>query len=477
MSEPIQFQSFELTAADYSIPMFYAGCAICFRVKYPETGVPVLIKAMKQVTTHLPFLTGIVVASETKPGVLEVRPALSGPNVPDIPMCTILRMPHLRLATSEVSPDLHNWQYDRNEILTLAPLSVATSGSNHSVLRCQINVLADGIIFTLFANHSVIDGTGIGMLIELLAACSQSELEANPCVDFPDIVACQTTTRAILATIGSEERTIAEPVEKPHADLTGHDDVHDAFLVDYNLHLSTEKIQLCRKWIHLQGSTTSGASQPEILASDDDIVTAALWICLIRIRSRTVGDGNHMQVMHRLINARPRFDPPLPTQYLGNCFITLEEARSSAELSKWDAKNQPTEDSMARDIANAACILRAQLNRVDDQYVRKHLAQFARAGNWASTNVLDALVIVTSLRRLRAYPHFGSVLGGVVDFEMLPYMNPTGVCTIKPRRTTSESWEVGVTLSREEMGELRKDPMFHWLVERESPLRIFEPVQ
>lgn len=477
MIEPIQFQAFELTAADYCFPMFYAGCAISFRVKSPEMGVPILVRAVQQLVAHLPYLTGIVVPSDTKPGVMEVRCAPSGSEAPNTPLCTVLKLPHLRLATPRVSPGQDNWKYDRNEILTLAPVSVAASVSNHPVLRFQINLLADGIIFTLFVNHIVIDGTGIGTLIELLAACSRSGSEGDPFLNLPDYVACETATRAILATIGSEERMIQQTAEEQPTDLTGHDDVHDASLLDYNFHLSAEKIQLCREWIRLRGADTSGTDQSPMLASDDDIVTAALWICLNRIRSYPARDGSHMWPIHRLINVRHRFDPPLPAYYLGNCFISLDESRSSAELSKWDGANQRTEDSFAQNIANAACILRAQLNRVDDQYVRTHLAQFVHANAWANTTVHERVVTVTSIRRLKAYQHFGSVLGDVVDFEMLPYMNPAGVCTISPRRATSESWEVSVTLSGEEMGELKRDPMFHWLVERESPLRIFEPVR
>ncbi|EEP79378.1 predicted protein [Uncinocarpus reesii 1704] len=320
----------------------------------------------------------------------------------------------------------------------------------------------------------VIDGTGTGTLIELLAECARPRPEHDRILTFTTDWECEAASRAILATIGQERSNVQSPPAAQSAASTGHDEVHDAFLVDYNFRLSAEKIQWLHQLAQSQQIETAQPGQPSKLVSDDDVVTAVFWVCLRRIRSRPGLDGTPTCTLNRFINVRHRLSPPLPAHYLGNCFLMLDESCSTDGL---DQPEQHTKEGFAREIASAACILRAGLNKVDDQYVRKHLAQFSHANNWANTTIHEPDVVVTSIRRLQAYQDFGPVLGKVADFEILPYMNPNGVCTIKPDRGVNKSWEVGVTLEKEAMDELRKDPMFGWLVELGSPLQIFRPAQ
>jgi hypothetical protein len=155
----------------------------------------------------------------------------------------------------------------------------------------------------------------------------------------------------------------------------------------------------------------------------------------------------------------------------------LNETLTTVELGHEASSDSETdEQAFARQIAPVARLLRSRLDSVEDRLVRDYLSQFSTANEWANTSVHEPDVAVTSIRRLSIYEeNFGLVLGNVVEFEMLPYMNPEGVCTFKPRRGgDDDTWEVGVTLGREDMNRLRRNAKWRWLVNRESPLRIFE---
>ncbi|KAI1942652.1 hypothetical protein LOZ66_001058 [Ophidiomyces ophidiicola] len=449
------FQAFELTAADYCFPMFYAGCTISFRLKSPNLGVSILAEAVKRVTDRLPFLTGVVGPSKERPEIMEVRSeTTNGLEKLYPPLCDVQRFPHLRLPRSDLSSKEENGGYDRDTSHIMVPLQIAALSADHPVIRFQINVLADGIILSLFANHMVIDGTGIGTLIELLAANSGSCQEHSQLQSLS--MNSDSGAREVLSTISQKKANPQVLNPLPTYTIVSND-IHDSSLVDYNFHISIDKIKL----LHQQALQTSmGVSQ-------DDVVTAALWVCLSEIRSRPGENGMHMCSLQRLINARHRLRPSLPAHFVGNCFVLLNESAGTKEL-------QTKNIGEPRKIIAAACRLREGLNQVDDRYVRKYLAQFSKPNDWASTTIHQSDVTVSSLRRLRVYQNFGPVLGDVIYWELLPYACPEGVCTIRPARGPNDAWEVNVSLNRTEMDMLRKNSVFSWLVEYESPFKIFE---
>lgn len=114
----------------------------------------------------------------------------------------------------------------------------------------------------------------------------------------------------------------------------------------------------------------------------------------------------------------------------------LDRTLNTAEIEPDGFSDSQTgEKGFARHIASVNRALRDDLNNADDRFVRSRLSQFATAYSWANTSVHEPDAAVTSIRRLSVFDeNFGPVLGKVVDFELLPYMNPEGVCTIKPRR-------------------------------------------
>ncbi|GFF57478.1 putative acetyltransferase [Aspergillus udagawae] len=467
------FESFELTPADYGFPMFYAGCTVSFRLSNPKTGLVILRDAVDRLVCHLPFLAGFVVPSASKLGVVEVRFPAQGEAKSDI--CTIQHVSHLRLPTEIDSSSHKNAEkYDRNAALIMAPVHIAASSTDHPVMRFQINVLADGIILALFVNHMVIDGTGVGALLASLAACCNGA----PCV--PASTECERTTREkMFATLGRDRSPeLSGPAETDSpvqgaATRTGHEEVHDPSLLDYNFSISGAKIKLLHELIQ---------NIDPAFVSEDDILTAILWICLGRFRSHRLPQGGPPAsacMLQRVVNVRHRLCPQVPSHYLGNCFIMLNETLTTAELGhEASSGSEMSEQGFARQIAPVSRTLRDRLNDVDDCFARSYLSQFTTANDWANTSVHEPDVAVTSIRRLSVYEEdFGPVLGKVVDFEMLPYMNPEGVCTIKPHRgVDDDAWEVGVTLGREEMDRLRKNARWRWLVSKESPLRVFEAI-
>ncbi|OOQ90412.1 putative acetyltransferase [Penicillium brasilianum] len=462
------FDSFELTPADYGFPMFYAGCTISFRLNNPEEGVDIVRDAIERLVCHLPFLAGLVVPSARKVGVMEVRPPGQGEAISDF--CIIQHLPHLRLPSRMDSSRSKNvGEYDRNATLIMAPVHIAASPTDHPVMRSQINVLDDGIIVALFFNHMVIDGTGIGALLESLAAC------CNGTTCIPCNIECEQNTRENLLLTLERNKMPGHPeirsppiLEVPTG--TGHEEVHDSLLLDYKFFISGTKIKLLREHIQNLGSG---------FVSEDDILTAILWTCLGRSRPHRLSQGGlpaSVCKLQRVVNVRHKLRPHVSPYYLGNCFIMLNEALTTVELGQEASDSETGEQAFARLIAPVARLLRSRLDKVDDLFIRDYLSHYETASDWANTSVHEPDIAVTSIRRLNIYgEYFGPILGKVEDFEMLPYMNPEGVCTIMPhRRAGDDAWEVGVTLGREDMERLRKNVKWRWLVDRESPLQVFE---
>jgi hypothetical protein len=477
MTKDPLFNGFELTPADYTFPMYYSASAMSFRLKASKTGVPILQEGIERLIAHHPFLAGVVIPSVNKPGTFRVVPA-SKNLPPAAPICTVQQLLQQRIPSSKTaSPPKDKVTYDRNKLLIVVPVRVAESSAEPPVIRFQINVLANGLILGIFANHMVIDGTGIGTLIRSLAICCRELHMSGPVTRLPSDSSYEASSRAILATICQDTKATKTQDVQPEPTIatnknSGSDEtIHDASLLDYDFYLSAAKIERMLQWTREQTSK----EVPHGLApvSADDIVTAVLWKCLSQFRGHPV-EGSPKCALQRVLNARRRIQPPLSASYLGNCFIFLDNSKSREELNPLDKGEVDTEESFMRQIGSIACFLRSNLNTIDDQFVRDYFSGFMTAGTWSDTTIHIPDVVVSSVRRLPIHEQdFGDVLGQVADFEILPYMVPEGVCTIKPRRD-AESWEVSVTLGSAEMNLLRNNPMFGWLVDKEAPTCIFE---
>ncbi|KAL4972983.1 transferase family-domain-containing protein [Aspergillus desertorum] len=473
MSAVPPFQPFELTAADYSLPMLYAGNAIFFRLDDPERGVPVLQEAIRQVTEHIPFLAGVVMPADGKCGTMEIRPAPNYDLAQPIPLCTLKQLTHLRLpsclmpASGQAKPGTEVY-YDRNAGLVLAPIHVAALRDHPPVIRFQINVLADGIILNLFTNHMVIDGSGASLLVEAIAVCCRAGPASQPSPDLAAAMDREMITRAFLASISPARAAAAARASGVDVEEMDVELLHDASLHDCVFSLSTAKVNHLRQAALQQWQGKYHSVSPPVSA--DDIVTAILSLCFARFRNQSASAGSVVPfTVQRMVDVRRRLQPPIPNRYIGNCFVMLEQ---KLELSIPEANKTP--ESFTNLIGEIACALRSNLNKVDDRFVRDDMARHPIYTAAMSISE-EPDISVTSLRRLPIYEQdFGPVLGNVLHFQLIPYMNPERVCTLTPRRVSDETWEVSVTLKKEEMKLLRDDSLFRWIVESEEYLRFFD---
>ncbi|KAL5340590.1 hypothetical protein BJX70DRAFT_387188 [Aspergillus crustosus] len=523
MTTTPSFHPLELTAADYSFPMMYAGCCIFFRLQNPNEGVRPLQIAVTKLITQLPYLTGIVTPSAEKKGVIEIHPPsphalfTSTTSSSQTPLCITKHLPHFRLPSRprHCGQRKNEEEYSRNACLALAPTHVAAtaldSSHQHPVIRFQINVLADGILLTLFANHLVIDGPGFGILVEKLASFCRDDTPLptpTPTPEFGmdsdmDMMRRDMAARAFLATIGQpgtttklQERqdtavevTMPESVS-PSASLpapntntntadTGDLELkHIASLHDCIFQLSSSKLEYLRQaaiqhWNKQQGGGLGSSTDPPV--STDDVITACLCVCFSRLRNSQCSAAAAPCTLQRMVDIRRRLNQPSSLDsYIGNCFVILSQTLDAGpspmsnlgETSKSKSQSLP---SIASTISSIACTLRKKVNGVDEEYIRADMAAAADisppTNNDNGNDTAD--LCVASHRRLSFFSQdFGSVLDRV--------------CTIAPPRTVGNgggsdgSWEVCVTLDREAMGELMRDEVFGWLVERGEYLCFYE---
>ncbi|RHZ50989.1 uncharacterized protein CDV56_104387 [Aspergillus thermomutatus] len=475
MTRAIPFEPYQLTPFDHLFSVFYGGCALSFRVSCPDDAVPTLCAGLDRLVSHLPFLTGQVIQKGKRMEVHSLPPTTRGSSPP---LYVVRHFPNLRLPSKPKCRSQFCGDYIRDESLILAPRGLCSLAGT-PIVRFQINVLADGIILVLWVNHMAIDGTGVGKMIEALSICCQAEVNPGTARQLPTAPAAEAATRAILADFWtSPSSTITETeTETDGPPALGEDEHHDSSLVDVDFCFSASKVQRLRDCVRGLLRDNKGGGQTILDISCDDIVTAFLWISLSRVRRRSLKDGQNTITSNltRAVDVRKRLNNPVPDTYLGNCVVLPKETLPLEELD-WRNPGPDNDDQhlcrlLAPLLSQVAGILRARLHTVNDQYIRGTFSPSSHSDSGPGPHVF-----VSSIRHMKVYEHdFGPFLGHPEGIDLLPYMRPDAVCTIKPKRADGD-WDIGVTLNREDITLLTADPWFGWISEKASPFRVFESV-
>ncbi|PLN85273.1 transferase family-domain-containing protein [Aspergillus taichungensis] len=493
MSEYHLFEPYTLTSFDHAFPpAFYHFVALSFAIQNPQDAIPTLESAILRVINELPFLAGEVgpCLDAKRRNVMRVQPSL--PATHKIPIVQVHEHPQFVLSSistlgKETSAGQHHaCCVDSSE--AIVP-KFDYSSIPAPVFRAQINILADGIVLCLAVNHMVIDGTGTGALLDLLAtACRAGEDSVNY---LRQCDAIQKSTRRYLQDLETQGQ-LPDGVESGDDPTQGAGDIFEPgksyanhILVFSDKHIKEIKNQCNAILAEMFPAASTGTANPETivrdqrsLVSSNDVLTALLWISINQVRSEPT-QPRKQSFVSVPVNARTRFFPSLPDNYLGNAVVISESKLALSELQCLNKDGHVGEISTQeiRLLSLLAHRIRSNITTVQDDSLRVSLCRAHHVSDWEMLLARPGDVVVSSLRSWNSYSlDFGPILGAITALELVPTFAIEGECIIKPCRGDSSEngiWEVMVTLKSQHMHALRETQLMRSVLRCDYPVEVY----
>ncbi|KAL4862417.1 transferase family-domain-containing protein [Aspergillus spectabilis] len=480
---------YTLTPFDHAFPpTFYTVVAISFSLSQPQDAVPALQTGITALLNHLPFLTGAVAPSKssTKANAMDIWPRPGDTSsilgiryYPHYRLASIPQSPQQGTSDGESTPDL---KPEFNYFATPAP-----------IIRIQLNILTDGAIVCFAVNHMAIDGMGVGVLLDLLASCCRGDYP------LPTDNRAQELSRQRIRTV-SEAYNKTQPLQHDMNGRTPSNTLDGVFEFEpgnanatHNFVFADKPIKQLKRQCNallrqqrLDDRQSKTASAQPSFVSSNDILTALLWICINQARSQskiTPCSTTAASQVSIPINVRNRFCPPLPSTYLGNAVEIGKSRLCLAQLACLDEIKQGDDiignASVIELLTAAACGIRGQIAKVDNEHLGQMLRQALNTTDWATLMVQPCDVVVSSLREWNVFfLDFGGKLGSVERLEFMAFFALEGECLVKPRRPGGGggggegTWDVMVTLNLADMERLQQSPLLCWVLESDYSVEL-----
>lgn len=508
------FSPFSLSSLDHALLAVYIPQNLCFRTSDHQQCLSRLHAGINLLLTRLPFLSGEVVPRTdhgAKPGELRVQP---GDTFDAIPMLTIKHftdviLPPVLIGGSNSLRTDHAVASLDSQFFPL-PLILPPS-EPRPVMRLQANVVADGVILSMAFSHSVLDGTGTGVVHEMLAECCRAAaMDSLP--SLPTSGEEEAALRNRLTTAGdgghpeidhsgeigqsyAYERKEENEDCKEGTEASKQESIQllAAGLQTRAFIFSPERLEHLRKACsgflpllsHLYIQTAESTRKwPEFLSSND-VLTALLGFCIERTRAKSGVDvSSPSRHTTFAVNFRNRLTT-LPDHYLGNAVFP------SRVYFRMPADEPPDLDSLENlidmhrlqgsgidarsllEIANQAFQSRAGILAYDDAFLRSWMAFVTMQPDYESMNLRFGDTIAASWRDLKINSlDFGDGLGRVDNFELNIGVSD-GACIIMPETRLDPSatapkapWDVRISLKTQEMAVFERDLLIDWLGDR-----------
>ncbi|PKY00571.1 hypothetical protein P168DRAFT_285249 [Aspergillus campestris IBT 28561] len=493
MNEFHQFEPYTLTSFDHAFPpAFYHFVALSFAIQKPQDAIPTLESAILRMVGELPFLTGEVgpCPDAKKNGVMRVQPSLNTTDKSSI--VRVKEHPRFVLSSTPTPGKGTGTGQHHARCVDLSGAIVPEfdySSISAPVFRAQINVLADGIVLCLAINHMVIDGTGTGALVDILATvCREGEGSVNY---LRTCGAIQESTRRDLQDIGTQGQ-LPDGVQSSDDPTDGAGDIFEPgksyanhTLVFSDAHVKALKGRCNAILAEMFPAASTGPPNPgttvrdqRSLVSSNDVLTALLWMSISQVRSDPTQPREQSSVSVP-VNTRTRFSPSLPDNYLGNAVLVTESKLALSELQclNDDGHLGETSTQGIRLLSLLAHRVRSSIAAVDDESLRVSLRRAHHASDWETLLARPGDVVVSSLRSWNSFGlDFGPTLGGIAALELVPTFAIEGECIIKPCRCDSSGsgiWEVMVTLKPEHMHALRENQLMRCVLQCDYPVEVY----
>lgn len=512
MSIETLFEPFVLSPLDHASHDMFVFFYLSFRVQHQDKALRDISRGVNNLILRIPFLAGEVAPSARLSGpqnVREVRPSTTTTDTVTIPMLQV------KYHTSVTLDGNGLGKTKPTSSISYDPLSAVLPGTQpRPVVRFQANIVSDGIILTMAFNHLVFDGTGGGIILELLAESCRSQNPAE--LDAPSNERTPVEERYLREfllnmTCSGLERydedffsgSFGTPSSSQfQQELLEGLRIRSPRLSEEHIIFPTKKIdqlkQACNyvlAWLREKDSPLPDLDVPlPSFVSTNNVLTALLWRLMIKAghisggSSTQNGQQQHDYTCAMAVNLRSFFDPPVLESYMGNAATGIWVTVKSTDLLgittdfPKDLNVKMTSlfgvdlDSLLP-IAYIAYRIRDQLSMIDDKYVRGLTTFFKTRKDWDAITPIPADIIISSWRHLKTYElDFGHNLGHIVNFRSLrppignlciilpaSRFNPGTACT--KERTHCSPWEVLVTLDETAMENFRTDSLLRWALD------------
>lgn len=509
-----EFSPFSLSSLDHALLAVYIPQNLCFRTSDHEQCLSRLRAGIDLLLARLPFLAGEVVPRTddgAKPGELRVQP---GNTFDAIPMLTIKHFPDVILppllvdASKSPNPDRAVAKMD-GEFFSL-PFILPPS-EPRPIMRLQANVVADGVILSMAFSHSVLDGTGTGIIHEMLAECCRAAT-TNSTPSFPTDGDEEAALRNRLTTAGEGEHPEIDhsgeigqsyayegkdedeaSKEEDEASKPKSRQLLETDLMTRAFIFSPEKLARLQKactgflplLTRLYSQKADGAKKWPTFLSSNDVLNGLVGVCIEKARGENGVDvSSPSRHLTFAVNYRKRLTV-IPDHYLGNTVfpsrvyfkLPVDEypdfnlAEKSVDLHGLEESG--VDAKRLFEIANQAFQSRAGILSYDDEFLRSWMAYVTGQPDYEAMNLRFGDLIGSSWRDLKINSlDFGPGLGQVDNFEINIGV-ADGACTVLPetRRDPSASaskapWDVRISLKTQTMSSFERDLLIDWLADR-----------
>ncbi|KAL9577687.1 MAG: hypothetical protein Q9212_006210 [Teloschistes hypoglaucus] len=295
----------------------------------------------------------------------------------------------------------------------------------------QANFIPGGLILCFSGMHNLMDGNGLGAVVELFAIICRGETVP------PEFLESANFDRSQL------------PVSlKPGQSPLPHPEVASKKKEKSEYSPASTWSYFTISAPNIERLKAEGSLNSTSHITTNDVLTAFVWRAMTQARFPSLpSDLAKGSLLLRATNGRRILDPPVSRSYLGN-IITCSCNRI------------PVKTLIEAPLSDIAQAVRKETNRVTDNHVRSFATLIEKEPD-RNKIVFDmddpeADALISSWTTLPVWQDFGEVLGKP-EFVRRPTGGPwRGVCYMMPKRPDG-GMDLLISLSEEEMKRLRED--------------------
>ena len=425
------FTPYLLTPLDHTLgskdECVYQSMFYTFQAKVPSESLVVLEEATSRLVENWPFLAGEVVLSKDG-NRLQVQPIPGGRLNKD----EFFRIQHEKQNVSD-NPLLRGCTQGMGLTVastldaTYRPLPLMGVGSTQCFMRMQANVFQNAIILCMSINHTAVDGTGMGTILQGLAACCRAVSQQSIHVLLPTTLSQEEASRKLLSTVPVDARV--KDVSAVYGSLAEDTSKWDDAMPVQNMtfYLSPKKVEALKRACNerLPRMKTNCCHDSVKFLSTGDVLNALIWICHSRAMEKTgLARASTTSVMFP-VNARVNALPNLSRSYMGSAIAISRIVRDRQDLTKdhlhghFDPTKSSLPESFVDLLTRLACDFRQSINETDSGYFFGVIANVLGRKNWNDIRIAHSDLSISNMASDATYTlDFGPKLQRITDFDM-----------------------------------------------------------
>ncbi|KAJ5738138.1 hypothetical protein N7493_001293 [Penicillium malachiteum] len=482
LAKPPSFTPYLLTPLDHTLgskdecvyqPMFYT-----FRVDNPEESLAVLQEGISRLVTIWPFLAGEIVVSGDG-NRLQVQPL--GKKLESDNFLTVRHEDREIPDNPSLQGKAASTGIRSTFVSTLdasyRPLPLIGTGTPQCFMRIQANIFQNAIILCMSINHTAVDGTGMGNILQGLAACCRAASNHSCHPHLATDIHQEEAGRKLLLSLPSD--SVAKDVSAVYGSLVEDNSKWEEPMPVENttLYFSPERISCLKAVCNQTLSEVMDDASVKFL-STGDILNALIWVSHCRATEKVGMAKTSTTSAMFPVTARGGAIASLSPFYMGSAIAISRIIRDRQDLCgpHWsedvDVTNSVLPRACLMTLISLACDFRRAVNKVDSGYFSGVIANVLARQNWNDIRIAHSDLSISNMASDPTYTlEFGEKLRKIIDFDM------HGDCFsnlvyIKPRKLEDQSptgvdagpvpHEVCLFLSKLVAEAMKVDPLVQW---------------